>query len=73
MRLYNIINFKENDELYKLLKKNSYYIKELNRGIIDYKSFDNIMKTKYKKRTTDKVSSLIDNMDLVSSVLDILK
>ena len=31
------------------------------------------MKTKYKKRTTDKVSSLIDNMDLVSSVLDILK
>lgn len=73
MRLYNIINFKENNELYKLLKINSYYIKELNRGIIDYKSFDNIMKTKYKKRTTDKVSSLIDNMDLVSSVLDILK
>ena len=40
---------------------------------MDYKGFDNIMKTKYKKRTTDKVSSLIDNMDLVSSVLDILK
>lgn len=73
MRLYNIINFKEKQDLYNLLKLNSSYIKDLNRGTLDYKGFDNIMKTKYKKRTTDKVSSLIDNMDLVSSVLDILK
>ncbi len=73
MRLFNIINFKEKQDLYNLLKLNSSYIKDLNRGTIDYKGFDNIMKTKYKKRTTDKVSSLIDNMDLVSSVLDILK
>ncbi len=73
MRLFNIINFKEKQDLYNLLKLNSLYIKDLNRGTMDYKGFDNIMKTKYKKRTTDKVSSLIDNMDLVSSVLDILK
>lgn len=73
MRLFNIINFKEKQDLYNLLKLNSSYIKDLNRGTMDYKRFDNIMKTKYKKRTTDKVSSLIDNMDLVSSVLDILK
>lgn len=73
MRLFNIINFKEKPDLYNLLKLNSSYIKDLNRGTMDYKVFDNIMKIKYKKRTTDKVSSLIDNMDLVSSVLDILK
>ena len=73
MRLFNIINFKEKQDLYNLLKLNSSYIKDLNRGTMDYKGFDNIMKTKYKKRTTDKVSSVIDNMDLVSSVLDILK
>ena len=73
MRLFNIINFKEKQDLYNLLKLNSSFIKDLNRGTMDYKVFDNIMKTKYKKRTTDKVSSLIDNMDLVSSVLDILK
>ena len=73
MRLFNIINFKEKKDLYNLLKLNSSYIKDLNRGTMDYKGFDNIMKTKYKKRTIDKVSSLIDNMDLVSSVLDILK
>lgn len=73
MHLFNIINFKEKQDLYNLLKLNSSYIKDLNRGTMDYKGFDNIMKTKYKKRTTDKVSSLIENMDLVSSVLDILK
>lgn len=73
MHLFNIINFKEKQDLYNLLKLNSSYIKDLNRGTMDYKGFDNIMKTKYKKRTTDKVSSLIDNIDLVSSVLDILK
>lgn len=73
MNLFNIINFKEKQDLYNLLKLNSSYIKDLNRGTMDYKGFDNIMKTKYKKRTTDKVSSLINNMDLVSSVLDILK
>lgn len=73
MNLFNIINFKEKQDLYNLLKLNSSYIKDLNRGTMDYKGFDNIMKTKYKKRTTDKVSSLIDNIDLVSSVLDILK
>ena len=73
MRLFNIINFKEKQDLYNLLKLNSSFIKDLNRGTMDYKGFDNIMKTKYKKRTTDKVSSLIDNMDLVRSVLDILK
>ena len=73
MRLFNIINFKEKQDLYNLLKLNSSFIKDLNRGTMDYKGFDNIMKTKYKKRTTDKVSSLIDNMYLVSSVLDILK
>ena len=73
MNLFNILNFKEKQDLYNLLKLNSSYIKDLNRGTMDYKGFDNIMKTKYKKRTTDKVSSLIDNMDLVSSVLDILK
>lgn len=73
MNLFNIINFKEKQDLYNLLKLNSSYIKDLNRGTMDYKGFDNIMKTKYKKRTTDKVSSLIENMDLVSSVLDILK
>lgn len=73
MRLNDQINFKENNKNYLLLKENSYYIKALNRQEIDYKTFVNEMKIKYKNRTTDKINKVIDNMDLISSVLDILK
>ncbi|MBD8922459.1 hypothetical protein EGR52_04555 [bacterium] len=73
MRLNDQINFKENNNNYLLLKENSYYIKALNRQEIDYKTFVNEMKIKYKNRTTDKINKVIDNMDLISSVLDILK
>ena len=64
---------KENNNNYLLLKENSYYIKALNRQEMDYKTFVNEMKIKYKNRTTDKINKVIDNMDLISSVLDILK
>ena len=73
MRLNDQINFKENNNNYLLLKENSYYIKALNRQEIDYKTSVNEMKIKYKNRTTDKINKVIDNMDLISSVLDILK
>lgn len=73
MTLNDQIYFKENVNNYVLLKENSYYIKALNRQEIDYKTFVNEMKIKYKNRTTDKINKVIDNMDLISSVLDILK
>lgn len=65
--------FKENDQNYRILKENSYYFKYLNRGTIDYKEFDIQMKEKYKKRTSDKIENILDNMDLVNSVLEVLK
>ena len=38
-----------------------------------YKEFENNMKELYHERTTDKISKVIDNMDLISSVLSSLK
>lgn len=73
MQLPVQISFRENLEDYNYLKDNSFYIKELNRGTIDYKRFRDEMKAKYKKRTTDKLSGIMDNMELISSVLDVLK
>lgn len=73
MKLYLQMQFRENEKEYNYLKANSYYIKDLNRGTIDFKRFTQDMKTLYKERTTDKLSSVIDNIDLVSSVLDVLK
>lgn len=73
MQLHNQIAFKQDEKNYIYLKNNSYFFKELNRGVIDYKKFDSEMKIKYKERTTDKLNSVMDNIDLISSVLNVLK
>lgn len=67
------MKLRENEKLYKYLKENSYYIKYLNRGDADFKKFSSDMKIKYKERTSDKVSSFIDNIDLVSTLMDTFK
>lgn len=65
--------FKGNPKEYQQLKENSWYIKYLNRGVIDFNTFKNEMKKQYKERLSDKLESAVDNIDLISSVLDILK
>lgn len=67
------MSFRENPKMFELLKQNSYYFKGLNRGVVDYKNFVSDMKVKYKERTSDKLESIMDNMELVSSVLNVLK
>ena len=65
--------FKNNPKVYQYLKENSRYIKYLNRGTVDFTYFKNEMKKQYKERITDKLENAVDNIDLISSVLDILK
>ena len=67
------MSFRENPKMFELLKQNSYYFKGLNRGVVDYKKFVSDMKVKFKDRTSDKLESIMDNMELVSSVLNVLK
>ncbi len=73
MDLKEQISFKEDKKAYLELKKNSYYFKELNRGVMDYKSFVANMKILNHDRGVDKVNQVLDNLDLVGSLLDILK
>ena len=73
MQLQNQIYFKNNIKEYNYLKENSWYIKDLNRGIKNYEDFVKDMKVKYKERTTDKINSALDNISVISSVLDVLK
>ncbi len=55
------------------LKENSEWYKYLNRNPNNYDKFVKIMKEQYKTRVTDKVSDAIDNIDLVSNILNVLK
>ena len=73
MQLQNQIYFKNNIKEYNYLKENSWYIKDLNRGVKNYEDFVKEMKVKYKERTTDKINSALDNIGVISSVLDVLK
>ncbi len=73
MQLYNQIAFRENAKLYAYLKQNSYYFKQLNRDTIDIKMFEKEMKIKYKERASDKLNSAVENIELISSVLNVLK
>ena len=57
----------------ELLKRNSYWFKELNRNSENYKEFLNAMKEKYHLKVTDKISDTIDNIDLISGILESLK
>ena len=73
MQLHYQMAFRNNPKDYNYLKENSYYIKDFNRMIIDFKTFRENMKIMYKERMTDKINNVVDNMDLISSVLNVLK
>lgn len=58
------------DKMFEYLKLNSNYIKELNRNPLFYKEFKKIIKEKYNLRITDKVSNVINDIELVSSIIN---
>lgn len=63
----------DNPKMYQYLKENSYWIKLLNRDSNNYKVFEEKMKELYKERTTDKISSVVDNIELISGIFNSLK
>lgn len=63
----------EDKKMDAFLKQNSYWIKNLNRNGENYKYFVSAMKEKYRLKATDRISDAIDNIDLISGILDTLK
>ena len=73
MQLHLQMPFKSNPKEYIHLKEHSYFIKEFNRGNLDFKTFTEDMKKMYNERLSDKINNVVENIDLISSVLNILK
>lgn len=67
------IKFLENEKEKRYLDENSYFIKYLNRNPDSYYEFIKIMKEKYKERTTDKLESAINTIDIINTVLNTIK
>ncbi len=59
----------EKDKMLDYLKQNSQYIKDLNRNPEFYKEFKKIIKEKYNLRLTDKLSNVVNDIELVSSII----
>lgn len=73
--MHNIISnyLLENEKLLNHLMEQSYWLKELNRNPYSLKNFEKQMKILYKERTTDKINSAIDGVEMISSLIDTLK
>ena len=67
------MELKKDKRMLDLLKYNSYLLKDLNRDPTSIKRYKENMKSKYRLRTTDKISDAIDNIDIISNVLSALK
>ncbi len=66
-RIRNDINLK------RFLRENSYWYKELNRNEGKFPFFVEEMKIKYQLTTSDKINRTIDNISMIQSFLDVLK
>lgn len=58
---------------YKYLKENSWWFKDLNRDKNNFTKFNEYIKNKYELKVTDKLSNMIDNIDLISTLLNTIK
>ena len=61
------------DKYYDYLKDNSFFIKELYRNPNNYQLFKKYIKDKYHLKVTDKITNVLDDIDLFSSVMNTLK
>ena len=62
----------ENERLLNHLKEHSYWLKELNRNPSSITLFEKQMKVIYKERPSDRINGVIDNIDIISSLIDTL-
>lgn len=73
MDLYTIRIIKENPNIYRYLRENSHWYKELNRDGYNIKYLISEMKEKYKLTPKDKLEKLSNNIDMIMSFMDVLK
>ena len=64
---------KQDQRQLQFLRENSYWYKYLNRSEQYYKDFINDKKDKYKLKPTDRINKMIENIEMFSTFLDVLK
>jgi hypothetical protein len=67
IRILNTKNY------YEYLKKDSMFIKELNRSEINFVKFDEFVKEKYTLKMGDRVNKTLENIENITNILNVLK
>lgn len=73
MQLITIFALKKDVKMHEYLKKNSEWYKLLNRNSSNYDIYVRAMKKKYRLNITDKISDTIDNIDLITGIINAVK
>ncbi|MBR2248538.1 MAG: hypothetical protein IKG58_03075 [Bacilli bacterium] len=73
MDKYTINIIKNNPNIYRYLREESFWYKYLNRDNNYIKRMEKEMKDKYKLNTIDKIDNLTRNINLISTFIDVLK
>jgi len=67
VKILNVKNY------YDYLKRDSMFIKELNRSEINFVKFDEFVKNKYTLKIGDRVNKALENVENITNLLNVLK
>ena len=73
MDLYTINYIKTNPLVYNYLRENSYWYKELIRDRKTLKYLEEQAKRYYRQTPIDKIEQLSNNINLITSLIDVFK
>ena len=73
MRLHIQYQINQDPRQKQFLRENSYWYKYLNRNELYYKDFIDDMKDKYHLKPSDRINKMVENINMISTFLDVLK
>lgn len=73
MKVSTQIKILNTKNYYEYLKRDSMFIKELNRSEINFVKFDEFVKEKYTLKMGDRVNKTLENIENITNILNVLK
>lgn len=73
MEYYKIHFIKNSPLVYNYLREHSEVYKDLIRDKISLKELENRAKNHYKQTPMDKVNEIVNSINMISSIMDVLK
>ena len=73
MKVSTQIKILNTKNYYEYLQRDSMFIKELNRGEINFVKFDEFVKNKYTLKIEDRVNKALENAENITNLLNLLK